>query len=116
MSRSLVILICGDREWKDIIPIRRELLKRKEHTDLVVHGGARGVDTIAGLVAANLGFTVHKVEANWKKHGSAAGPIRNQQMLDKHDPDVILAFHKNIKKSKGTWDMMKRGTRYGCIV
>lgn len=116
LSEALVVLICGDREWRDIIPIRRELLKRKEHTVLIVHGDCRGADSIAGQVAANLGFVVKAMPANWKRDGMAAGPIRNQLMLDKHDPDVVLAFHKNIKKSKGTKDMMTRGTKHGCIV
>lgn len=66
-----------------------------------MHGGAKGADSLAGLVARQLGFKVEVYPANWKKYGRAAGPVRNNQMLDT-DPDVVLAFHPNLKESKGT--------------
>jgi hypothetical protein len=32
-----------------------------------------------------------EIKANWRKYGPAAGPIRNQQMLD-WGPDLVVAF------------------------
>lgn len=39
------------------------------------------------------------VPAEWEKHGKAAGPIRNQVMVDMK-PDVCLEF--NLDNSRGT--------------
>ena len=30
--------------------------------------------------------------ADWDKHGKAAGPIRNKQMIDEGKPDLVIAF------------------------
>ena len=37
-------------------------------------------------------------------YGKAAGPIRNQQMLDEGKPDVVIAF----PGASGTADMINR--------
>lgn len=43
----------------------------------------------------------------------AAGPRRNQQMLDEGKPLLVLAFHDDIKSSRGTKDMVSRAKRAG---
>jgi hypothetical protein len=50
--------------------------------------------------------------AQWKKHGRAAGPIRNQRMLDKGKPDLVVAF----PGGRGTADMIRRAERAGVPV
>jgi len=105
------ILICGDRNWSDFTKIREVLLKvigtRSLQEVEVVHGGARGADSIGGWIAKDIGIpTIHVHPADWEKHGKAAGPIRNELMLQKHDVDIVLAFHSNIEESKGTKHMI----------
>jgi hypothetical protein len=54
-----------------------------------MQGGARGADALAkewAMTKADL-----EIKADWKKYGPAAGPIRNQQMLD-WGPDLVVAF------------------------
>lgn len=83
--------------------------------DLVVHGGARGADTLAGKWAEGRGIPVRVYPADWNRYGKGAGPKRNQQMLDEADPDVVIAFFDlPFAVSKGTADMVTRagnGTR-----
>ncbi|KKL26495.1 hypothetical protein LCGC14_2394700 [marine sediment metagenome] len=98
------VLVCGGREWNDPWPILRELTKFHDGT-VVIHGAARGADKLAGVVAEGLGFEVIPVAANWNKHHRAAGPIRNKKMLAMK-PMIVLAFHEDISKSKGTKDMV----------
>lgn len=50
--------------------------------------------------------------AHWDKYGKAAGPLRNQQMLDEGTPDLILAFPGGA----GTEDMCRRGVLAGIEV
>lgn len=52
--------------------------------------------------------------ADWDKHGKAAGPIRNQEMLDNGKADALVAFWDG--KSPGTKDMIRRAKRKGIKV
>lgn len=99
------ILVCGDRHWNDYKIIRRELLNFPKGT-VIIHGKAKGADSIAGAIALELDFKVEEYSAEWNVHGRAAGPIRNRKMLYEGMPDIVLAFHKNIEGSKGTKDMV----------
>lgn len=112
------VLICGDREWTELYPIRRELLRLDKEGDieLVVHGDCRGADRIGGVIATNLGIVVKSEPAKWTKHGKAAGPIRNRLMVKKYKPNIVLAFHKDLRKSKGTKDMVQVALEAGIEV
>lgn len=87
------------------MPIQTILSLCPKHT-IVVHGAARGADTIAGVVAEELGLLVKPYPADWDTYGKTAGPIRNSQMLNMEHPDFIFSFHNNIEVSKGTKHMV----------
>jgi len=106
------ILICGDRNYQDWIKVQ-EYLDTISRTTIIIHGGARGADSLAGNLATSLKMKVIKFPANWDKYGKAAGVLRNQQMLDEGHPDLVVYFHKDIENSKGTRDMLKRATDSG---
>lgn len=111
------VLICGDRYWSKSSSIRREierLIKVAGRADklLVIHGGARGADSIAGQEAQELGVHTAQVDALWDSYHRGAGPKRNAVMLTL-DPDEVVAFHPDIESSKGTKDMMSRAKRKG---
>ena len=106
------ILICGDRNYQDWIKVQ-EYLDTISRTTIIIHGGARGADSLAGNLATSLKMKVIKFSADWDKYGKAAGVLRNQQMLDEGHPDLVVYFHKDIENSKGTRDMLKRATDSG---
>ena len=58
----------------------------------IIQGGARGADAAAAEFAAQSGCYGEEFAAEWEKHGRAAGPIRNQRMLDDGRPDLVVAF------------------------
>lgn len=105
------VLVCGDRNWSSWVMVKRRLASLPSDT-IVIHGAARGADTIGGEVAKSLGMPVDVYPAQWDKHGRAAGPIRNRQMLDQK-PDIVIAFHNNIEESKGTKDCLAEAARRG---
>ncbi len=108
------ILVSGDRNWTDENSIREVLNKYDPQETILIHGAARGADTLAANVAAELGFKkILPFKADWKQYGRAAGPIRNGQMLTEGKPDIIIAFHSDIEASKGTKDMLKRAKKAG---
>ena len=101
------VLICGDRNWKDGRAIKRELVKLKS-VQCVIEGEASGADTLGRIVAELLDIPVQPFPAQWKVYGMAAGPIRNRQMLAEGKPDLVLAFHPEIEKSRGTKNMVEQ--------
>lgn len=110
----MVILVCGDRNWNDVGLIHHYLAKYSPTK--VIHGGCRGADQISGILAKELGIPVQVFEADWSANGRAAGPIRNQRMLDESRPDLVLAFHNDIGSSRGTADMIRRAKKAGIQV
>lgn len=107
------ILICGDRDWTDEILIAKVLftIEDKRNTT-IIHGAARGADRIAEFLAKTMKFKVVPYPADWdkydKKDGSKnpAGPIRNRKMLKEGKPHLVIAFHDNMARSRGTKDMV----------
>jgi hypothetical protein len=109
------ILICGDRNWNDVPTIEHYLDTLPKDTR-IIEGGCRGADEISGWLARKRGFTVIVEKANWLKFGKAAGPIRNQLMLDVYKPDLVVAFHNDLAHSKGTSNMVNLATNQGVPV
>ena len=108
------VLVCGDRDWKARSLIHRYLAYMK--IDVVIEGECRGADRLGKYVAKELGIIVLPFPAKWAEYGRAAGPKRNQQMLDEGKPTLVLAFHDDIQSSKGTKDMIKRANKAGIPV
>jgi hypothetical protein len=105
------VLVTGDREWTDRDMIRRALSQYPAGT-VLIHGAARGADSLADSVGKELGFVIDAKPADWKRLGRAAGPIRNQEMVNQA-PDVVHAFHDYIGASRGTRDCLERADRLG---
>lgn len=111
------ILITGDREWSDTLKMI-EVLSQFPAGTIIIHGACRGADNMAHAIGEELGFVIRNYPASWHEFGKRAGVLRNQAMLDlehlEHEPfDLCLAFHNNIRSSKGTRDMMSRANAAG---
>lgn len=109
------ILVCGGRDYNDRARVGKVLAGYVDtNTDCmtIIHGGARGADALAREWAFMYGCLEDEFTANWKRYGNAAGPIRNQQMLDEGKPDLVVAF----PGGRGTADMVKRAQKAGVKV
>jgi len=107
------VLVTGDRNWSNRTIIRHALLDLPDKS-IIVHGAARGADSIAGEIAEKWDIKVLSYPAQWEVYGKAAGSIRNRQMLEENpDIELVLAFHNNIEKSKGTRDMCSIADKQG---
>lgn len=78
----------------------------------IISGEANGVDSVATDYAVVNWTGYSGYPANWDRDGKAAGPIRNQQMLDEGKPDLVIAF----PGGKGTADMVRRAKLAGVEV
>jgi ribA/ribD-fused uncharacterized protein len=106
------LLVCGGRDFNDINFIINELNRINElyNITVLIHGCADGADSIAGAWAEEINIDVKRFPANWKIYKKSAGFIRNQEMLDKGEPEMVLAFPGD----KGTSDMISRSKKF-CI-
>lgn len=95
------VIVAGCRDYNDYDAMARHLSQLEGVTE-IIHGGCRGVDSVAALYAHRNKIAVKAFAADWKKHGRSAGPIRNQQMADYASSDgTLVAF----------WDGQSRGTK-----
>lgn len=122
------VLVCGGRDYKDYNTVARTLYDLCDEFGLwteedeygnklpkdihIIAGAARGTDTLAIDWAVVHWTRFTEYPADWETHGKAAGPIRNQQMLDEGKPDLVLAF----PGGRGTADMIRRAKKAGVTV
>jgi hypothetical protein len=113
------VLVCGGRDYEDRSRVFHVLDKAlraatlAERPFVLIHGGARGADSLSGLWAtARQVSDVRVYEADWNTHKKAAGPIRNRLMLKNESPHVIIAF----EGGNGTADMIRQGKKAGVPV
>lgn len=107
------VIVCGGRDFDDRNAVFNALDKAHGHKpiSMVIHGGARGADTLAGQWADARGILSAQVEALWDAHGKAAGPRRNRAMLSLF-PDGVIGF----PGGRGTSDMVAAARAAGVKV
>ena len=124
---GLRILCTGSRDWKDWEAIRRCFafwVPYAGGTITVIHGaqvteetdalgrktGEKwGADHIVDQLARQMGAIVDPHPADWERWGKKAGHLRNQEMVDLNNHnliDVCLAWP--LQSSRGTFDCMRR--------
>ena len=111
MSDICRILVTGSREFDDystmcieiggVMARRMATAERPYPKIIVVHGGARGADTLAQRAAEAFGMQTERHPADWETYGKRAGFIRNAEMVAL-GADLVLAFYKQGAGNKGT--------------
>lgn len=110
------LLVCGGRDFEDR-ELTYELISKtlgsdeKEH-HVIIHGGAKGADTLAGDYAKENGLACEVYHAEWERFGKAAGAKRNRRMLVEGKPNAVLA----MPGGRGTANMVKQTKSYGVPV
>lgn len=120
MSHTARLLVTGSRNWTDravmwhaLRNAWHELTGQGFEHVVLVHGAARGADSLAAQVWSAAGLTVETHPADWDGHGLEAGPIRNTHMVGL-GAELCLAFP--LGKSVGTRHCMREAERAGIPV
>lgn len=128
------VLICGGRSFKDrgrfnaIMDMIHGMRLRLYPPTQIIHGAARGADTLAQEWAETWGYETRPFRAAWtdlshpdalirewrngEKYDALAGHRRNQEMIDEGKPDLVVAF----PGGRGTADMIVRAEKAGIEV
>lgn len=106
------IIITGSREYDDeerMAEILRFIYDAYGLAGtIIVHGAAPGADTLAATLWEDMGGETEAHPADWRSYGSAAGPMRNQRMVDL-GANACIAFP--IGDSNGTHDCINRAEK-----
>jgi hypothetical protein len=92
--------------WREL-----DLIHEQEPIELLIQGGAPGVDAIADEWALDVGVESVTVMTDWAKHGKAAGMMRNVEMLKRYPEALVLAFPKG--RSPGTRGCIREAQKMG---
>ena len=97
------IVVGGCRGFNDYesfcISMNKLMLKYPPDDTVIISGHCSGVDMMGERFAAEKSYKIMIFEADWKRYGRAAGPIRNKLMVK--NADMVIAF----------WDGHSRGTK-----
>ena len=100
------VLVCGGRKFTDWELVQTVL--DQVGPALIIHGAAKGADTLAGRYARERGIPCRSFPVvwhdRWGKYMPGAAFDRNQRMLDEGYPDLVVAF----PGEGGTRDMVRR--------
>lgn len=116
-AEGIRVLICGGRQFSDaehLAQVLDAIRQRRGPFAVVIHGAARGADTMAGEWATARDIPVQEFPAQWEafQNRRSAGPIRNQQMLTEGKPDLVIAF----PGARGTAHMVRLAREAGVEV
>jgi hypothetical protein len=107
------VIVCGGRNYRDRETAFATLDRISSEMGGIIevsHGGAAGADQLANEWCKERGVACRVFPADRKQYGKAAGPRRNQTMLDHcllvHGLDLVIAF----PGGKGTNDMLRRAS------
>jgi hypothetical protein len=108
------LLVCGGRDFEDreFAFAVLDLFHAQQPVTHIIHGAARGADTLAGEWALSRGIEQTPFPADWSRLRNAAGPIRNAQMLHDGKPDRVFA----LPGGRGTLKMVGQAKDAGIEV
>ena len=108
------VVVCGGRDLVDenyVFNILDYCAQWFAPGVVIIHGGARGADTLAGKWAHARGHLCVVIPANWHLYGKRAGHIRNGWLLDLN-PDLVIALPGGV----GTANMVKQTKQRGVLL
>ena len=109
------IIVCGGKDFSDkemMYGVLNEIYDQYPEAE-IISGHAKGADMIAEEYALNYRHNLKVFEADWKRYGRGAGPIRNREMLKyagEGNP-IVIAFWDG--KSRGTANMIRLAKNAG---
>jgi YspA, cpYpsA-related SLOG family len=114
-ATALRVLVCGGRDLRDAELVEStldRLLAARGPFERLIHGGARGVDRIAGTWARKNGVLEWDFLPEWHRAGMHDGSVRNERMIAEALPALVIAF----PGGDGTADMVERAKAAGIEV
>lgn len=99
------ILVAGSRAFDDrdllYMILNEKVPVNRIGLDTIIQGFSKGPDRMAYDWARFRRLDIETYLPDWRKHGKAAGPIRNKEMIYSK-PDLVLIFYGPYGETRGT--------------
>jgi predicted Rossmann-fold nucleotide-binding protein len=108
------VLVCGGRNYQDWNTVAGTLQRLHDSSpiSLIIHGCDPGAATLAARWASSVGVPANGFDADFQSHGVNAERIRNECMIVRGKPDLVIAF----PGGQGTDDLISRAKAAGVPV
>ena len=110
---KMKLAIVGSRNYHNYEEFKQNILNILTVDNLsigeIISGGASGADKLAERFAAEYQIPIKVFKPEWKKYGKAAGPLRNQQIIE--ECTHVIAFPS--VQGKGTQDSIRKAQLLG---
>lgn len=101
------VAVIGSRSFNDYEKLKDTL--SKIDVSLLVSGGANGADKLGEQYANENNIPTKIFLPDWKKHGKAAGFLRNTDIIN--EAELVVAFWD--QQSNGTRDSIQKAEKQG---
>jgi hypothetical protein len=101
------LAVVGTREFTDYNKLQEILTPYKDQTGQVVSGAALGTDRLGRRWAHENKIPLIEFLPNWDKFGKAAGPIRNEYIIQNAD-SVVAVFQEGCRGTQNDIDIANR--------
>jgi hypothetical protein len=108
-EKHMKTAVIGTRTFENYPQLCETLDNLSHKPTEIISGGAKGADALAERYAHDNNIPLIVILANWEQHGKAAGPIRNQQIIEACEQ--VIAFWDG--QSKGTGHTIKTAKAKG---
>lgn len=106
------VVVTGGRDYADYAAVKAALDILPVPPSVIIHGDARGLDSLADQWALESGVFVMRMPALWDAQGKGAGMRRNAAMIKLASPEYCVAF----PGGRGTLGMISLCTKAGIPV
>lgn len=125
---SPTVCITGSRFWYNPTELEEYIARAmtaleyrlipEDGVNFVVGDCPTGVDKAAREILGKLHWCcdLQVYHADWKTYGKKAGPLRNEEMISKGMPNLVLAFPATGEANNGTRDCIARAITHGIRV
>ena len=100
------LLITGSRQFTDYEGLKLAIAavekERGKAVTLLLHGGAKGADTLAHRYAEEMGIEVEVILPDYKSHHGKQAPLKRNEELVKR-AEVVLALYGPRGRKGGTY-------------
>jgi hypothetical protein len=105
------ILISGSRKLSDNNTYTQmEKALNTMQPSQILHGGAKGVDTLAAKYATTNKLPQTVIKPNYQRYGKAAPLIRNTELVEKADA-VLCIYEPGRARKGGTGDTYRKALK-----
>jgi hypothetical protein len=105
--------ITGTRLFTDYTKIKADILANFDPSDieLIISGGARGVDKLCEQFAAEYGIPVDSHKPDYDTHGKGAPIVRNREIVEQCD--ILMGWPLKNPTSYGSLSTIAYAKRLG---